>query len=340
MAGKPKRYTPEFKEQAARKVVDNSLSRSPRWRENSDVNETTLGFWVKAYRKKMAGQPLPAGMPDARAAAGTRAPEPRAGNGKRVPEKSGSVLREGASVTQKYAFIDAEYASPRRETRRCSRRSCRCAGGSDVSKSGYYEWRSRPESAAAQRRELLKIKIKALFEANNEEYGYRRMHAGPGPRRRAGRRRAGPQLMRELGLEPCQPRPWRHSLTEQGAGRADPGPGEPRLHRGEARRENGRGYNVYLRRGKAGFISPWSSTARPGKSSGGRWMIITRRRLSRARSRWRPGTSDLPEGAIFHSVTAEVITRRPSTPGSWRSWGYGSRWAGPGSAMTMLWPNR
>ena len=29
------------------------------------VNDTTLGFWVKAYRKKMAGQPLPAGMPDA-----------------------------------------------------------------------------------------------------------------------------------------------------------------------------------------------------------------------------------------------------------------------------------
>ena len=22
--------------------------------------------------------------------------------------------------------------------------------------------------------------------------------------------------MRELGLEPCQPKPWRHSLTEQG----------------------------------------------------------------------------------------------------------------------------
>ena len=69
-----------------------------------------------------------------------------------------------------------------------------------VSKSGYYDWRSRPQSATAQRRELLKIKIKALFEANNEEYGYRRMHAalvrggeqagdGAGPRAHA---RAGP----------------------------------------------------------------------------------------------------------------------------------------------------
>ena len=29
------------------------------------VNDTTLGFWVKAYKKKISGQPLPAGMPDA-----------------------------------------------------------------------------------------------------------------------------------------------------------------------------------------------------------------------------------------------------------------------------------
>ena len=36
------------------------------------------------------------------------------------------------------------------------------------------------------------------------------------------------QIMRELGLEPCQPKPWRHTLTEQdGQRRADPRPGEP-----------------------------------------------------------------------------------------------------------------
>jgi putative transposase len=86
-----------------------------------------------------------------------------------------------------------------------------------VSKSGYYDWRSRPDSAAAQRRELLKIKIGALFEANNEEYGYRRMHEALA----RGGEQCCPelvrQLMRELGLEPCQPKPWRRSLTEQGA---------------------------------------------------------------------------------------------------------------------------
>ncbi len=63
MPGKPKRYTPEFKEQAAKRVVDNSLPIAQAARELG-VNDTTLGFWVKAYRKKLSGQPIPAGVPD------------------------------------------------------------------------------------------------------------------------------------------------------------------------------------------------------------------------------------------------------------------------------------
>jgi transposase len=61
--GKSKRYTPEFKEQAARKVVDNSLPIAQVARELG-FNDTTLGFWVKDYRRKLAGQPLPQDMPD------------------------------------------------------------------------------------------------------------------------------------------------------------------------------------------------------------------------------------------------------------------------------------
>ena len=117
-------------------------------------------------------------------------------------------------MTQKYEFIDAEYASmPPDGPAPTIVQMCRWLG---VSKSGFYEWLSRPESAAAARRELLKIKIEALFYANDEAYGYRRMHAALV----RGGEQAGAELvrklMRELGLEPCQPRPWRHSLTEQG----------------------------------------------------------------------------------------------------------------------------
>ena len=45
-------------------MVDNSLPIAQVARE-LDVNDTTLGFWVKDYRKKLAGQPLPPDMPDA-----------------------------------------------------------------------------------------------------------------------------------------------------------------------------------------------------------------------------------------------------------------------------------
>ena len=119
-------------------------------------------------------------------------------------------------MSGKYAFIDAECATLAGDEA-CAPTITQLCGWLGVSKSGYYDWRSRPESAATQRRELLKIKIGALFEANNAEYGYRRMHEALA----RGGEQCCPelvrQLMRELGLEPCQPKPWRRSLTEQGA---------------------------------------------------------------------------------------------------------------------------
>jgi transposase InsO family protein len=85
----------------------------------------------------------------------------------------------------------------------------------DVSRSGFYDWRDRPASATAERREELKLLIVKSFKDSDATYGYRRVHAdlaGWGVP-------CGPELarslMRELGLEPCQPRPWRASLTEQ-----------------------------------------------------------------------------------------------------------------------------
>ena len=148
-------------------------------------------------------------------------------------------------MSERYEFIDAEYAACAGDSA-CAPTVVQMCEWLEVSKSGYL----RMEVAAgkrdtAKRRELLKIKIRALFEANNGEYGYRRLHAAlvrGGERCRAELVR---RLMRELGLVPCQPRPWRHSLTEQAAGRADPGPGQPGLHRGKARPENGRRYHLY-----------------------------------------------------------------------------------------------
>jgi putative transposase len=119
-------------------------------------------------------------------------------------------------VSEKYTFIDAECASPPGEESGDAPSTMQICEWLGVSRSGYYEWRSRPHSAAEKRREMLKLKIKALFEFNNEEYGYRRIHAELVRGGEQADDETVRRLMRELELIPCQPRPRRHSLTEQG----------------------------------------------------------------------------------------------------------------------------
>ena len=146
-------------------------------------------------------------------------------------------------MTDKYEFIDAGYATVATDMA-AAPTVMRMCEWLQISKSGFYEWRSRPESATAKRREMLKTKIRALFKANDSTYGYRRMHAALA----RGGEQAGLELvralMRELGLVPCQPRPWRPSTTRQGAaGRSGPGP--PGLQCRAAWGENGWRYYLY-----------------------------------------------------------------------------------------------
>ena len=53
MPGKYKTYTPEFRGEAARMVVDTSRPIADVARE-INVSETSLGNWVRAYREKHA----------------------------------------------------------------------------------------------------------------------------------------------------------------------------------------------------------------------------------------------------------------------------------------------
>jgi putative transposase len=111
-----------------------------------------------------------------------------------------------------YEFIDAEYATGNNAL--TVLQMCVWLG---VSRSGFYEWRSRPESATARRREELRLLIKKAFDDSDGTYGHRRVWAQLA---RWGVR-AGLELvrtlMRELGLVACQPRPWRPATTQQGA---------------------------------------------------------------------------------------------------------------------------
>jgi putative transposase len=114
-------------------------------------------------------------------------------------------------VTEVYEFIDAEYATC--DTAPTITQMCAWL---EVSRSGFYDWKSRPESATAKRQHKLSLLIKAIFEDSDSTYGYRRIAAQLARQGTV----AGPELvrklMRQLGLVPCQPRPWRPSTTQQG----------------------------------------------------------------------------------------------------------------------------
>ena len=58
MAGKYRKFSPEFREEAARMVVETSRPIADVARELG-INETSLGNWVRAHREKHAGSELP-----------------------------------------------------------------------------------------------------------------------------------------------------------------------------------------------------------------------------------------------------------------------------------------
>jgi len=58
VAGKYRKFTPEFREEAARMVVETSRPIADIARELG-INETSLGNWVRAYRENHAGDEPP-----------------------------------------------------------------------------------------------------------------------------------------------------------------------------------------------------------------------------------------------------------------------------------------
>jgi putative transposase len=119
-------------------------------------------------------------------------------------------------VSDTFEFIDGEYATSQQNKHPLLPSLTKMCVWLNVSRSGYYEWRNKPASATSRRREELKTFIAHFFEASDGTYGYRRVHADLAEHGIAGGLELVRALMRELGLRPCQPRPWRHSLTVAG----------------------------------------------------------------------------------------------------------------------------
>jgi len=118
-------------------------------------------------------------------------------------------------VSARYEFIDGEKActTEHGEVKYTIVKMC---AWMQVSSSGFYEWRNRPASATAKRRDYLKLLIAKAFSESDGTYGYRRLHAQLARWNEHCTPELVRALMRALGLVACQPRPWRHSLTESG----------------------------------------------------------------------------------------------------------------------------
>ena len=107
-------------------------------------------------------------------------------------------------MTAKYAFIESvELDLPRRYG---LKNMCRWAG---VSASGFFHWRTRPASAQARRHAQLGALVAWSFQRSRGTYGYRRVHADLMRRGVTVGEDLVRDLMRELDLVACQPRPFR-----------------------------------------------------------------------------------------------------------------------------------
>lgn len=83
-----------------------------------------------------------------------------------------------------------------------------------VSRSGYYEWRSRPGSARQQANEKLLREIREIFQTSRQTYGSPRVHAALQRNgQQVGRQRVA-RLMRQEGLV-ARPRHRRKPVTTQ-----------------------------------------------------------------------------------------------------------------------------
>jgi putative transposase len=110
-------------------------------------------------------------------------------------------------VTDAYRIIDSEEGNYPISS------MCRWSA---VSTSGFYEWKSRPVPTTTRRRMKLAGLIEALFHASDGTYGYRRVHADLARSGFHADDDTVRQIMRDLELVPCQPRPFRPVTTIAG----------------------------------------------------------------------------------------------------------------------------
>ena len=75
-------------------------------------------------------------------------------------------------MSDKFEFIDAEYAAYRESDERHVPSIVKMCVWMEVSRSGFYEWRSAPESATTRRRGEVALYVRKSFDDSDGTYGY------------------------------------------------------------------------------------------------------------------------------------------------------------------------
>ena len=109
---RPKKKLPEFKDEAVKMVIE--TSRLIAWRVGKRasvlIRRCTLGNWAGIYRREHAGEEPPLTVNERARLRELERETRELKMEKRLPEKSRSVLCQRSSVSDKFEFIDVEYA--------------------------------------------------------------------------------------------------------------------------------------------------------------------------------------------------------------------------------------
>ncbi|KAI5911967.1 IS3 family transposase [Azoarcus sp. PA01] len=200
MQRKCQHYTPEFRAEAVKLVLEQGLSHEAA-PQRLAVPKGTLSNWITAAKSSRGGS----APPGARSVAELEAENARLRKELAEARAERDIIKKGSRVLCQ--GVAARYAFMKQWRLRFPVELMSRVFG--VSRSGFYAWLKRPPSCKRQSDERLKVAIKAAHQRSRETYGVRRLQ----PELAAGGFAAGrdriARLRRELGLRCRQKRKFK-----------------------------------------------------------------------------------------------------------------------------------
>ncbi|MDN6442526.1 MAG: IS3 family transposase [Acidipropionibacterium jensenii] len=207
---KRKTYTPEYRREAARLVIDTGRTIVAVAGEIG-VGEQLLGRWVQQERDRAGTGQAPLDLDERAELERLRREVAELRMDNEFLGKAGGLLRIEAEPEERFAVIEAEKANM------TITRMCLLLG---VDRRRFYEWRARQvagPSARQQRAVVLTAQIRQFHAASDGTYGAPRIHADLHDAGVAVSRKTVAKLMQADGITGISPRTWHPPTTIRGA---------------------------------------------------------------------------------------------------------------------------